>query len=387
MDNVLIEALLTNSFCLFILGALLIATLVGETKKQKASRAFARLVLAVLAFIGINIICELFDGHKTVIPLNFAVNLCAFFAIDMVVLAFTSYLYAMLGEEGEKRKKLFGAVKLSCFVRILAVAVAAAMGRLFTIDGEGYYAEGNLSFIPYFLSALIMLELIAVILFFRKCFTKRQLTVILLYELFPVAAIVIELYTDVYTLTSVALTWSVMMIYVFIQAETIEEGKMRETVLEELSMTDLLTGLNNRRSFYARIGELEEKEAVGVLFCDINGLKYANDHYGHASGDELICKLSALLVDGFGKENVFRISGDEFVVILRGITEDEVKARTVSFRAVLRDNDSISAVGNAFGKGCRIDYLISEAEKAMYVDKHTNCVAQAAADGHNLPRS
>jgi diguanylate cyclase (GGDEF)-like protein len=55
----------------------------------------------------------------------------------------------------------------------------------------------------------------------------------------------------------------------------------------------------------------------GVLVVDINGLKEANDAYGHDVGNQLIISSARLLCDTFSQSPVFRIGGDEFVVILR----------------------------------------------------------------------
>ena len=64
-----------------------------------------------------------------------------------------------------------------------------------------------------------------------------------------------------------------------------------------------------------RSGELKE---LAVVVCDINGLKHVNDTLGHAAGDKLIKDGSDLLCEHFKNGSVFRIGGDEFVVLLVG---------------------------------------------------------------------
>ena len=85
--------------------------------------------------------------------------------------------------------------------------------------------------------------------------------------------------------------------------------------------TDGLTGLGNRTSYLDRVREIDEKIESGsadflVAMFDINGLKDINDRQGHERGDEIIVEAADNLRNTFGDENVFRIGGDEFVVLL-----------------------------------------------------------------------
>ena len=100
----------------------------------------------------------------------------------------------------------------------------------------------------------------------------------------------------------------------------------KETSRAFLSManTDSLTGIRNKHAFTEmenalndriRSGELKE---LAVVVCDINGLKHVNDTLGHAAGDKLIKDGSDLLCEHFKNGSVFRIGGDEFVVLLVG---------------------------------------------------------------------
>lgn len=110
-----------------------------------------------------------------------------------------------------------------------------------------------------------------------------------------------------------------------------------------LAYTDLLTGVNNRNAFELDMRRLHPQgEAKGLILlsCDLNLLKTINDQRGHAAGDAAIRTLAGLLVRQFqGTGQTYRIGGDEFVAVLRGMTAEgvaqavldmEVKARHVS---------------------------------------------------------
>ena len=88
--------------------------------------------------------------------------------------------------------------------------------------------------------------------------------------------------------------------------------------------TDPLTGVKSKlayteteQAFDARIRE-GTADAFSVVVCDVNGLKYVNDTFGHKAGDEYIRSAGKLVCEIFSHSPVFRIGGDEFVAILTG---------------------------------------------------------------------
>ncbi|NJD02159.1 MAG: diguanylate cyclase, partial [Ruminiclostridium sp.] len=88
-----------------------------------------------------------------------------------------------------------------------------------------------------------------------------------------------------------------------------------ELQLNYLGMHDALTGLHNRTYFEQEIQKLEQsgRRFIGIMICDVDGLKIINDTLGHAKGDELLKKTTKLLLESkFEKIVIARIGGDEF---------------------------------------------------------------------------
>lgn len=79
-----------------------------------------------------------------------------------------------------------------------------------------------------------------------------------------------------------------------------------ESIYHEL-YRDHLTGLLNRKAF-----DFDEKPYYAII--DLDSLKYVNDTLGHRWGDAQLCALAATLVSGFGHDDVYRLSGDEYAV-------------------------------------------------------------------------
>jgi len=99
-----------------------------------------------------------------------------------------------------------------------------------------------------------------------------------------------------------------------------------------LAYRDSLTGLKNRTAYVEAIEALNEKircgdPAFAVLVADINNLKVTNDRYGHEAGNELIVHAAHIMQDVFKSSSIYRIGGDELVVILEGQDHDAYRLR------------------------------------------------------------
>jgi len=173
-----------------------------------------------------------------------------------------------------------------------------------------------------------------------------------------------------------------------------------ETRLAYMANHDGLTGLLNRRAFYARIQtELErsaaEKAETSLMMIDLDHFKSINDRYGHQTGDEAlrqtarVLEQSAPLPDYAG-----RWGGEEFIVLLPGKNQteaaylaEEIRARIAAIRLVLPDQRvvqftaSLGVSANALcGNGTDLNELVMLADRALYQAKSAgrNRVIRAA---------
>jgi len=168
----------------------------------------------------------------------------------------------------------------------------------------------------------------------------------------------------------------------------ISERKAAEAVLIEQAHKDELTELPNRIVFY----ELAEhalnvakrnKTRVAILYVDLDKFKPINDTYGHDVGDMVLRKTASRITACLRKsDSVFRIGGDEFIVLLEGRVEEEGVASLAkniikSVSNVITIKDYSCQVGASIGvaiypdNGVDIDVLTQRADKAMYKVKHS----------------
>ena len=92
--------------------------------------------------------------------------------------------------------------------------------------------------------------------------------------------------------------------------------------LQDVATTDSLTGLENRLAFDALLATINQEDSEAntwtMILMDVNGLKYANDTFGHQAGDALIIAAANAIKNAYGTNgHCFRIGGDEFVVVTR----------------------------------------------------------------------
>lgn len=156
--------------------------------------------------------------------------------------------------------------------------------------------------------------------------------------------------------------------------------------LRNLSLTDGLTGLNNRRGFMIlATGLLKFARRVGysicLLYIDLDSLKLTNDTFGHSAGDALILRFSNILTQTFRESDIIgRLGGDEFVVLLVDATETDVESMRSRLQANA-DADNLQHASQpaiAFSLGIirahpdsaiTMEELLSQADRAMYKHK------------------
>jgi diguanylate cyclase (GGDEF)-like protein len=143
--------------------------------------------------------------------------------------------------------------------------------------------------------------------------------------------------------------------------------------------TDSLTGTLNRRGFEERLAGLRESDAtVGVVMVDVDNLKEINDNHGHGAGD-LAIRLVADSIRGAVRsaDSVFRIGGDEFVVLLPDVASSEAArladriSDAVSDQVFLNKRRLRASVGAAVGQATSVDDVLREADAEMYRVKAT----------------
>lgn len=155
--------------------------------------------------------------------------------------------------------------------------------------------------------------------------------------------------------------------------ETQENLHQRNLELEHMCSNDIMTDLGNYFS-YLHLAQnysiMSEDTYTGVIFADLNHLKYINDHQGHEAGNAYITSFAQKLKQSFAHCECFRLSGDEFLVVGLGQDPEDFNRRAAEFKAAINaDPIPVSAIGYLCEKSDDLDKLKQKAEAKMYEDK------------------
>ena len=179
------------------------------------------------------------------------------------------------------------------------------------------------------------------------------------------------------------LALAAVLLYQFgrLSKEKLEEEKETTRTFQNLATTDSMTGVRNKHAYsemetvinsQIESGELEK---LAVVVGDINGLKYVNDTQGHAAGDQLIKDASAMICEQFKRGAVFRIGGDEFVVLLQGegfdTMQEEIDELNRKVEANIKNNSVVVSIGySVWKKDDRyLNDVFGRADQMMYERK------------------
>jgi two-component system cell cycle response regulator len=166
---------------------------------------------------------------------------------------------------------------------------------------------------------------------------------------------------------------------------SIERGGQR-LHLQNLSLKDDLTGLNNRRGFLALAEQhlkfaRRHRSPFILLFLDLDRLKYINDTFGHAEGNRALSAAARVLRDCFRQSDIVgRIGGDEFAALAMNTTgahEHILRMRIDSALSLANAGGdrgyplgfSIGMVNCTASEDGSIESLLERADAAMYVEK------------------
>ena len=169
-------------------------------------------------------------------------------------------------------------------------------------------------------------------------------------------------------------------------AQTMKQQEDDLLTMRNLAYIDSLTGVKNKHAYEDTAGYIDEQIRNGtaqfaVIMCDLNYLKLINDNRGHQAGDVALKKAAKLLCNAFPMSTVFRIGGDEFVVIPSVIEYARIDEQLDALKAMLRkqketSEDVLDRISFAFGtavydreKDSSFNDVFERADQNMYEEK------------------
>ncbi|MBR7008868.1 MAG: GGDEF domain-containing protein [Ruminococcus sp.] len=239
---------------------------------------------------------------------------------------------------------------VTCFVSI-------PTGIVFRFNDDNTFQRGPIGYLPYIVNGLYLLYLFFRIFRNRK---QEQSNMLLLGYM---------------ALTSVACF--IMPLYLYYQSEhwftitiAIDLALYYIYLLQRFTMMDPLTKLLNRQCYYSD-SETYAENISAIIAMDMDGLKKLNDNQGHTAGDKGLKALAECFIGAAQhKQRVYRIGGDEFVILCVDCTEQQVQALIKRIRTEVDKIPYSCSVGYAMKNGNEsIDTLYRRADAELYEEK------------------
>ena len=358
-----IAILTADIFGILILCVLFYSFISNITNKSQKNNMF----LLLLTSIFIATITNVF-AYFSVIKFNINKMTHLLMQTSFIILLFVTtfyllYLYLYYKDKITIKPILFRIGLIYICIGIF-ISIMLSFLNILVVYKDGNYNLGKFYTFYVVFYFIIILYIIFIILYYSKSIGIKDTIATILFLVFPIIAIIINLiYNKAFFCVS-SLSISVLTIYISLQQETNDK-------LDRLYKQDKLTGLFNRNAYMDRLNNMPNlSNTVGIIYSDLNCLKYTNDNFGHDMGDKLLIDFSNILLKYFRKDDVFRISGDEFVCICPFIPIEIYTLKTNKIKEEIQNMElPIAAIGNAYGNTEDLSDLINEAEKLMYKDK------------------
>ena len=332
-----------------------------EKERGKRNRAFIFCALFTIVSLIFEILNYTLEGNPANVQILYITNYGTITVGDAILFFFAKYAFECVNDKKKSNDKVMLIIGIMCAVDFLIQTVGAFTGLSFTIENAQFVAKPLYD--STFITTVVGLAIIKIYLVMNKNYIGKYLYMVFsLYYVFPVITTIILLINPYLSFLLQGVSLALLIVYIGI------EKQEKENLLIKLVDRDGLTGLLNRNAWNKKLVDIKNiQNNVGVVFADLNNLKYTNDNLGHIEGDNLINRFTNILKKSFKNDDIFRIGGDEFVIIVEN--SDVFQTKIDNFKKTVIDNDYIASFGIDIGSPLNIEEVVKKAEEEMYRDK------------------
>lgn len=339
----------TNYACVLICIFLFIMLLVDRSFEKKVRILFGVAVITSFILIFVDSIdYYIAQGAEPMLLRSFTT------AIGYSFRPFTAMCIALLVRRHERKTYIITCVPV-IFNAILNF-VSIFTGIVFRFDVQNEFRRGPLGAVPFIISGFyIVLMILWTIQEFKKNGLAEMMTIIII-GFASVLATGIESIFGMKFILNGTIIVSLAAFYLFLHIQVYKR--------------DALTNLLNRRSFYLDADSLKGTP-MAIASIDINNLKKINDTSGHEAGDTAITTVVDALRNNISRGcTLYRTGGDEFMLLCKRTTYDEVKEMLEKARNVLSDTGySFSSGVASYEPGMNFQNVCIVADEIMYENK------------------
>ena len=352
MDSTILFYLVQANFIDFMIVAFLFIFLISNTTISKEVNRvflFTTIILTVLIF------ADSIDFYLAQDTIPHALRYFTS-ATGYTLRPFPVVMFVIVSKHEAKFKNVI--LFLSLFINGILAYTSIFTKWMFYFDENNQFHRGPVGVLPFIISGVYLIVLLVrSVERYRLGYIREGQIVIFIVLTCTLASALETIFHFKFFINGVGAI-SAVFYYLFLHTQTFKR--------------DGLTEAFNRRTFYADCNEYSRKSMI-VVSVDINNLKIINDTKGHSQGDLAIVTVAHRLNAAFATVgNLYRIGGDEFVLLCPGATVETVRAKMKIVEQDLKNTTYRFAWGYAtYHPSMNLEEVLSQSDAKMYEDKQS----------------
>jgi len=308
-----------NIFMVLVLSSIAVHAYLMLEEKKQALRSFWVLLLLTIVILVLEIFSVVLNSSNYISFINAhkLVDTLGFVLTPLVPICVALYVYKITHQYKKINISMVLWLSVPFVIHSILSLGSCQFNWIFSISNENIYVRGPLFFVSPLTSYFYYTVNLLLLYDSRKKLTREELVSFSLLTTFPAVLSSIQLYYLIYLTIWNSVAIAVIFNYIFI-------------VYRQIKL-DPLTGLGNRIAYDEYLTNLRRKRniVVAVVNIDLDDFKSINDLLGHHEGDKALQLFSRQLEAVFAGNGVFRMGGDEFIVLLnendREVVETYIK--------------------------------------------------------------
>ena len=355
------RAYVITNFILVCISAIMVFIALHNYKQHK------RMSICIFVITALTVLLSIEDNLQLVTKANASIigtEILSYIGYVLKPFVLVWFIIFANGQTRGKWKILFYAPMVVCAIVYIFAFIPATQSAVFWFDYNDHggisFGGGPLRYTSHVVAGLYLAYFlyISVTRLRRKHIANAN--ILFVCSLLIIFTVIIETAfdddNDVHILNT-AIMVCMMFYYLFLHMEG--------------AKYDPLTGLYNRATYYQDLNKMS-KSATAIIQLDMDALKYFNDNYGHEEGDKALKTIATAIFDACDRDMYpYRLSGDEFLIIVNYLPKEIVESKIEQIKADLRRTKYSCSIGCAYrtNKNTSMEELLKQSEKQMYLAK------------------
>ena len=268
----------------------------------------------------------------------------------------TPVIVAMVLYTLQKKTRWF--IFIPALVLAVINVISIFTGIVFSLAEDGTLQRGLLGYLPYIVAGLYGVFLIYVL--YKR--SNKLYT-----EIIPIAFLALAFASGVF----LPFIFGTKFAQIFCTTIMIALFVYYVFSIHQLGKIDPLTGVLNLQAFYAD-STVNQEDITALISMDMNGLKKINDTLGHAAGDQALVTVAECFMGELNSHQaIYRIGGDEFVIICRKTPQNEVEDLIRQIQEKLSKTKYSGSIGYSYSVDGKkpVNEMLRESDENMYAAK------------------